>query len=190
MSRAIGFDTIRFDRDFPLESRSAFRGIERHTEASISAGLLSPTIEWKHKCAVATNAISRASDGYRKYRAQVYIEDEIYYWVSYGTKEHYIYPKNKNPDGTMKKLKYMHTFTPKTSPKSLKSVPGGKSPPIYASEWEKHPGIKARGFDKSVAQALRGTGGDTSVVRYTMNVYAQWTMDVLAKHLLELSGAR
>lgn len=80
---------------------------------------------------------------------RLYTDDDIWNWVSQGTKEHPIYPKKSEF------LHFQENFTPKTKKGWAGSQSGGKS-----GKWthprfvEKHK-IEAREFEKAIAKEAR-----------------------------------
>lgn len=75
--------------------------------------------------------------------------NEIYAYVNYGTKPHTIRPKYAN------KLAFQSGYTNKTVPNRIASRPGGSfGPTVFANE-VKHPGTKARNFDRAIARKWR-----------------------------------
>lgn len=77
---------------------------------------------------------------------ETYVEEDIYSWISKGTKPHKIVPVNAP------KLIFPGTFSPKTIPGVILANPGFSGPPMeYRGEegvW--HPGIEPRQFDKQI----------------------------------------
>lgn len=72
--------------------------------------------------------------------------NEIYGYVSGGTKPHRIVPKRA------KVLKFKGTYSAKTSPGSIQAGPGGASGADVFSKGVMHPGTKPRNFDKQIAK--------------------------------------
>lgn len=72
--------------------------------------------------------------------------NEIYGYVSGGTKPHRIVPKRA------KVLHFQGNYQAKTSPGSIPAGPGGASGPEVFSKGVMHPGTKPRNFDKQIAQ--------------------------------------
>ena len=73
-------------------------------------------------------------------------DDQIYIWVSGGTKGPYPIPK-AGPG----LLVFPSGYKAKTTPKTLFSGTGGPfGPPVFVKGQVQHPGIKAREFDKTV----------------------------------------
>lgn len=71
-------------------------------------------------------------------------DDEIYGYVSRGTREHIIEPKNANV------LVFPSESTPKTMPGVLGSGPGSSGGDTIYAAYVLHPGIKARKFEEAV----------------------------------------
>jgi len=76
-------------------------------------------------------------------------DDEIYGYVSNGTKRHWVGPKGKGRGGA-DALKFMSIYTPKTSPGSMSAGPGGGSGEFWFSKGHYVSGIKARRFDEHI----------------------------------------
>lgn len=72
--------------------------------------------------------------------------NEIYGYVSGGTRPHRIVPKRA------KVLKFKGTYNAKTSPGSIPAGPGGSSGADVFSKGVMHPGTKPRNFDKQIAK--------------------------------------
>jgi hypothetical protein len=70
--------------------------------------------------------------------------DEIYQFVSGGTRPHRIVPKRA------KVLRFPGTYSAKTSPGTIPSGSGGSSGPDVFSKGVNHPGTKAREFDEQI----------------------------------------
>lgn len=70
--------------------------------------------------------------------------DEVYTYVSEGTKAHVIRPKRA------KMLRFQGTYSAKTSPGVIGSSSGGSSGPVVYSTGVRHPGTKARKFDEAI----------------------------------------
>jgi hypothetical protein len=75
--------------------------------------------------------------------------NEIYGYVSLGTKPHRIRPKRA------KALHFMGTYSAKTSPGTIKAKSGGSSGADVFSKGVQHPGTKARNFDVLIAKKWR-----------------------------------
>jgi hypothetical protein len=75
--------------------------------------------------------------------------NEIYGYVSLGTKPHRIRPKRA------KALHFMGTYSAKTSPGTIKAKSGGSSGADVFSQGVQHPGTKARNFDVLIAKKWR-----------------------------------
>lgn len=70
--------------------------------------------------------------------------DEVYTYVSKGTKAHLIRPKRA------KVLAFQGTYSAKTMPGTIKARSGGASGDMIYSRGVKHPGTKARKFDELI----------------------------------------
>jgi len=76
-------------------------------------------------------------------------DDEIYNYVSGGTKAHAIRPKPTNKSGL---LAFQANYKAKTIPRKLKSRKGGSSGPMVFRRAVKHPGTKARLYAETIAK--------------------------------------
>lgn len=82
--------------------------------------------------------------------AYVQTDNEVYRYVNDGTEPHRI-PKAGNA-----RLHFQWggkgSYKPKTRPQQFGSRPGGPSGPMVNRAWVRHPGTKAREFDKIIAK--------------------------------------
>lgn len=83
-------------------------------------------------------------------RAYVWTVNEIYGYVSGGTKPHRIMPKRG------KVLRFAGTYRAKTSPGTIGSSSGGSSGADVFSRGVKHPGTKARNFPEAIEKKWHG----------------------------------
>jgi hypothetical protein len=77
-------------------------------------------------------------------------DNQVFQWVSDGTKGPYLIPKQPKPPGTS--LVFPSHFTPKTIPNITWSGAGSTAGPMVYAKQVTHPGIKARNFDKVIAK--------------------------------------
>lgn len=82
--------------------------------------------------------------GVDKITSETVSEDEIYGYVSSGTKPHPIFPRNA------KALAFPGQFIPKTFPGIIGSGSGFSGPVDQFRNWVAHPGIEARKFDLEI----------------------------------------
>ncbi len=74
-------------------------------------------------------------------------DDDIYHFVSGGTKPHIIVPRNG------KVLTWIGAnYRPKTRPRVIKSNKGGNDNTIVYTKLVQHPGTEAREFDEAIAE--------------------------------------
>ena len=99
------------------------------------------TATWKHKPKIEV-VISLTGPGPV---LLIGTDDEIFGYVSEGTRPHKIKPKR--PGGT---LYFQRGYTAKTRANVIGSVPGGSVGPMQAAKAVKHPGTEARNFDKVI----------------------------------------
>lgn len=76
--------------------------------------------------------------------------DEIYTYVSKGTRPHVIRPRRARV------LAFQGTYTAKSAPGVIQARTGGASGETVFSRGVLHPGTKARNFDKAIAQKWAG----------------------------------
>lgn len=81
-----------------------------------------------------------------KYSLVVGTDNQIYNWISSGTRKNYPIPKNPLPYP----LRFNSKFTPKTRVRTLKSYRGSSSPPVVRPMQVTHPGIKPREFQEKI----------------------------------------
>lgn len=84
-----------------------------------------------------------------KLKAQVFTTNEIYFYVTRGTRPHIIRPKNAAA------LSFRSGFQPKTTPRMIRSDAGRRFGPRVFARQVHHPGTKARDFDVVIAKRLR-----------------------------------
>lgn len=83
-------------------------------------------------------------------RRVVGTDDEIYGYVTHGTKPHIIVPRNG------KMLTWIGAnYRPKTRPRYIGSNKGGNDNTIVYTKMVQHPGTEAREFDEAVAEKWR-----------------------------------
>ena len=80
---------------------------------------------------------------------EIVSDSKIFNWVNRGTRPHEIRPRGPWP------LRFPGGFTAKTTPGSLSSGPGGSFGDTIVARSVQHPGIKARRFDKLIAEKLK-----------------------------------
>jgi len=119
------------------------------------------TRTWKHKPKFEMKVSLKrvAAEG----SIEVFTTDEIYGYVSGGTRRHIIKPKvrRRGPRGRFAKaaktLAFPSSSTPKTRPGVVGSGRGGSSGPTVFRRQVMHPGIKARKFDEAIKAKIEKT---------------------------------
>ena len=103
----------------------------------VQANLEKPTSTWQAKVAFQIKAIANGRT--------ISTDNEIYGYVSKGTRPHIIRAKN---------ARYLNfgPSSPKTIPGSLDSGSGSRGPRDTFRQQVRHPGTKARNFDKTAAK--------------------------------------
>ena len=139
--------TINEGGDFdPKEYKRLVRNAIERTVYHARQDFENTVRTWEHK-PVWERITSYASDYPYVYFGT---SDDIYRWVSEGTKKHTI-PNAMGP-GTM--LKWRKGWTPKTTENWLISSSGSDGRGDWVSKKSvEHPGIKARNFDKIIQSA-------------------------------------
>lgn len=94
----------------------------------------------KHSTSIIRNVV----------KTTVIAEGMVYRYVTAGTKGPYPIPKPGNIKAKM--LRFRETYTPRTKPIAKYGGPGIKSGALVFRKRVIHPGIKARGFEKAIAQ--------------------------------------
>lgn len=107
--------------------------------ADASAKLTRPTGSWRHKAAMQTDV--------RGDTATAGTDDEIYGYVSEGTRPHTIVAKNA-------KVLAFGPSAPKTQVGSLGSSSGSRGAVSVFRKRVRHPGTKARKFDETAGKEL------------------------------------
>lgn len=124
----------------------AFRAVAKRLVKRVGKTYDIITETWENK--PIFNQLVRERHG--RIEASVKTDAPHYAYVTLGTKPHVIAPRPDNPRGM---LVFGTTFTPKTAPRELYSVEGGKAPPIaFISGAVEHPGVEAREYEKEIAK--------------------------------------
>lgn len=113
----------------------------RHFEGSTATWMQKPTFH------------ITGADSQDTIRRIVGTNDQLYFWISEGTKDRAIMPRN------YPYLRFQTGYTPKTRPGSLQSYQGGPFGPFIRVPFVAHHSIAAREFDRSVAEAVGKDGG-------------------------------
>lgn len=103
---------------------------------------------WEHEVKFERKLLDGAS-GITGFIMRVYTRDEIYIFVSGGTKPHKIRAKNAP------RLVFPTGYTAKTKPGKIESGGGGSFGPIRSKVEVQHPGTEPRNFPKAIAEARR-----------------------------------
>lgn len=104
--------------------------------------------------------------GSRVVSVTVGTDDEIYGYVSNGTKPHLIRPKN----GTI--LRFQTGYTAKTAPGRFLSTAGGASGAFAFAKEVHHPGSKPRRFNELIARKYQANGALAKNVQARINAVA------------------
>lgn len=103
------------------------------------------TATWKHKpkFEIMTSLVGGTS-------VAIVTNDEIYSYVNFGTKPHDIWAGTYTGKSDKKVLKFPGTFSAKTIPGVIYSLPGySGGPPVY-TPYVRHPGTKPRNFEEAI----------------------------------------
>lgn len=120
-----------------------YRELEKEAEAvskEIEADFKKTVRTWNRK----VKFIRLVQVGNDQVAVLVGTDDEIYRYVDEGTRAHWIYPKRK------KALKFTSDYKAKTTPQIIDSQAGGAFGDMVFSKSVRHPGTKARQFDKEI----------------------------------------
>ena len=120
--------------------RDAIRKAAKQAGKDIKKDFKKTTKTWKHKPRFETVVAMDPN-----VEVLVGTDDEIYGYVSGGTKPHLIFPKK--PGGM---LAFPSSYKAKTRPRVIGSTAGGPSGPTVVRPYVEHPGIKPREFDKVI----------------------------------------
>lgn len=107
----------------------------------VHADLQKPTSTWKTRVAFQIKAMANART--------ISTTNEIYGYVSKGTRPHIIRAKNA------KYLNFPSATSPKTRPGSLDAGSGSRGPADTFRQQVRHPGTDARDFDKAAADIAK-----------------------------------
>jgi len=116
------------------------------TEKRIVRLLLQPTAGWSHRPDISAEITFH---GGRDVELQVTINDQIYTWVSGGTRPHVIRPK-----GPGYPLRFQSGYKAKTIPGSLTPSGGGKFGPEVRAFEVHHPGTAPRRFVETASEKV------------------------------------
>src|SRR5262245_50309875 len=128
--------------DLVFDPRKLTRAVKNGLDAAQQGALVDfkvTTQTWQHQPAFDTRAPDAAT-------RTVQTDDEIYGYVSGGTKPHVIVAKGKS-------LAFPGAgFRPKSRPGAIRSNQGSKGKGVVFRKRVQHPGSKAREFDKAIAK--------------------------------------
>lgn len=136
----ITLKAIKVSKDF-LDSKKLQRAIDNALEGASLAVKVDfdvTTQTWKNRppFQIEKGPNSRA----------VFTTDKIYTIVTRGAKPHMIYPRHA------KALRFRGKFRPKTKPGAIRSNAGFIGGAVIYARRVRHPGHKARDFDKVIAE--------------------------------------
>lgn len=134
----------RIEAIIPAKAMVDIKKLERNVKSTLLAAAKGAQVDFK----VTTQTWDHKPDfAIRQQSEQVIVstDDEIYGYVSGGTKPHDIAPKNK------RRLAFQTQYRAKTSPRQIASSSGGSSGPFVLAKKVRHPGTKARDFDQVIA---------------------------------------
>lgn len=129
----------------PSEFRKKITAAARRTRNQIKRDFEKTTRTWKRK---PVFKVSRKRRG-GTYTFSAFTDDEIYGYVNNGTDPYTIVPKNAPA------LVFRYPSTPKTRPNVLRSGRGKRGSKWATKQEVKHPGIKARNFDKIIKKRFQ-----------------------------------
>jgi hypothetical protein len=126
------YQTAPFQAEIQKALDKVGKGMKGDFEGTVST--------WKHKPEFSVKTTLTAGNA----QVEVTTDDEIYGYVSGGTKPHEIRPK------TAKILRFQGGFVAKTSPRSINSGGGGASGDFVFTNVVHHPGNAPRHFERQV----------------------------------------
>ena len=136
------FKSEAFTHAITAAANKAAKDIEKDFKAT--------TKTWKHKPKFIKMVDTKTSP----VQVLVATDDEIYGYVSGGTKPHPIYAGIYTGKSNKKALSFRWggkgSYRAKTRPGVIGSKGGGPSGPMVAFPYVQHPGTKARNFDKTI----------------------------------------
>lgn len=156
MSQTFGIDVdVRQIKQFEARLRQlgeripsvAMVNAARETERRIVRLLLQPTAAWSHRPSISAEVIFH---GGSDVELRVTIDDQIYAWVSQGTRPHVIRPKGQGYP-----LRFQAGYKAKTIPGSLTPSGGGPFGPQVAAFEVHHPGTQPRRFVETATDKVQ-----------------------------------
>lgn len=123
---------------------------KKHAKAvtnTVAAAGKAVRVDFKVTTKTWKTQVDFAIDAPTPYVRRVYTTNRIYIFVNYGTKPHWIRPRNK------KVLAWKGGGRPKSKPGAIKSNKGsrGRGVTVFARA-VRHPGTKARDFDQVIVK--------------------------------------
>lgn len=144
----VGFKTKALIPNIPSDPKVFQKDMTRrakNTAEQIRKDFKKTTKNWKVQ---VDFKVTRKRKG-GSYTFAAFTDNEIYGYVNDGTKPHLITAKNAPF------LVFSYPSTPKTQPNVLKSGKGKRGNKWASKKQVKHPGTKARNFDKIIAKRFR-----------------------------------
>lgn len=115
----------------------AFDNALEETARAIKVDYETTTLTWRRRPEFSIRVGGR-------YIRDIVTNDEVYYYVNYGTRPHDIRPKNAP------RLAFQANYAAKTTPRVIASQQGGSSGPVVFSLGVVHPGTEERRFDRAI----------------------------------------
>lgn len=125
------------------------RRMARAIANGLNAQALAIKVDFQITTATWSNKPAFAVEVTGPYERVISTGDSIYTMLNEGTDAHEIRPKNG------KFLRFRGPFQAKTVPNQISSGPGSKGPNETFSRGVRHPGTKARNWDKAIAKKQR-----------------------------------
>ena len=141
----VGWRTIKPRKFRDAAFELAFARAAQLTQRGIAADFEKTHKTWDHDPKFVSTIRRRAGATV----VRVATTDDIYRFVTRGTKRHKIVAKNSPV------LVFKGTYKAKTLPGTVRSRSGGSSGPTVVAREVQHPGTKARNFDKLIAADWR-----------------------------------
>ncbi len=116
-----------------------------NVHSTFSSAFAKTVSTWEHK--PRFRAVARVSPG--EWMVAYGTDDEVYGYVSEGTRPHIIRPRRA------RRLRFRSRYRARTRPRRLEAGPGGASGPVVTASVVHHPGTQAREFPETVIHHTR-----------------------------------
>lgn len=127
------------------EFRRVLRNAMRRAARELRKDFEKTTATWKHKPVFKEH--THLTERVPSPAISVDTDDEVYRYVTKGTRPHPIWAGIYTGKSDKKVLAFPSTFSPKTQPGVIGSGPGASGGPTVFRPYVQHPGTEAREFD-------------------------------------------